>query len=247
MAAALAQTAPWWEPGKAHGYHALSYGWLVGELVRRVTGRSLGRYFREAIAEPLGIDFHIGLPDALEARVAELVQGPIHAAPGADLFALIFRDPESMLFKSFMNPPLDLRAPASRAWRAAEIPAANGHGSAAALARVYGALATGGELDGVRLLSPETIELARTEQVYGRDEVLPFVTRVGLGFFLPPREEPVGPSFRVFGHGGAGGSYGQADPEARMGFGYVPNLMHPGLWLVDPRPRALLAAVYAAL
>ncbi len=248
MTGALARSEPWWEPGTAHGYHALTYGWLVGEVVRRISGKSLGTFFRDEIAEPLGLDFWIGLPEEHDARAARLVQGPVHASDeGASLFEEILKDPTSMAARAFMNPPLDLEAPNQRAWRAAEIPAANGHGTAAALARVYGALANGGTLEGVQVLAPETIEQARKEHSQGPDEVLPLTTRIGLGFMLPTEEEPVGPNPNAFGHAGAGGSYGMADPERRMSFGYTMNLMHQGLWLVDPRPRKLLRAVYDAL
>ena len=247
MTDALAAQEPWWTPGEAHGYHAITFGFLVGEVVRRITGQSLGSYFRESFAEPLGLDFHIGLPESEEKRVSPLVQGPVHTEDGPDLFARIMEDPESLLAKAFINPPLLPTDANSREWRAAEIPAANGHGTAAALARVYAALSLGGDLDGVHILSPETIELARTEQSLGKDLILPLVSRFGLGFGMPPAEEPVGPNFQVFGHAGAGGSYGQADPENRMSFGYTMNLMHSGVWIVDPRPRALLAAAYAAL
>ncbi|MEE2704431.1 MAG: serine hydrolase domain-containing protein [Myxococcota bacterium] len=247
MAKALAEQAPWWTPGDQHGYHAISFGFLVGELVRRITGRSLGTYFREELAEPLGLEFYIGLPEALEPRVAALVQGPIHETEGPNLMELIVTDPESLTAKAFANPPLDPTAANSREWRAAEIPAANGHGTAAALARVYAALSVGGDLDGVHVLAPELIEQARTEQSLGMDAVLMLVSRFGLGFGMPPAEEPTGPNSEVFGHAGMGGSYGQADPENRMSFGYTMNLMHMGAWLVDPRPRALLRAVYASL
>ena len=247
MTEALAEQAPWWTPGEAHGYHALSFGFLVGEVVRRISGKSLGNYFREQFAEPLGLDFHIGLPESHEPRVSPLVQGPVHAEGGTDLFAQIMADPESLLAKAFINPPMLPTDANTRAWREAEIPAANGHGTASALARIYGALALGGEIDGVHVLSSEVIEKARQEQCLGKDLILPVVSRFGLGFQMPPAEEPVGPNFKVFGHAGAGGSYGQADPENRMSFGYTMNLMHSGVWLVDPRPRALLRAVYAAM
>ncbi len=247
MTSALAAQEPWWEPGEKHGYHAVTFGYLIGELVRRITGRSIGTYFREELAEPLGIDFHIGLPEEHEDRVSPLVQGPIHPGDGPDLFERILAEPEGMLAKAFINPPIDPNDANTRPWRAAEIPAANGHGSASALARLYGGLATGGSLDGVHILSPETIERARTEQSRGPDEILPVVTRFGLGFQMPPDEEPLGPNPRVFGHAGMGGSYAQADPENRMSFAFTMNLMHNGVWLVDPRPRALLAEVYAAL
>jgi CubicO group peptidase (beta-lactamase class C family) len=246
MTSALAAQRPWWTPGSAHGYHALTFGWLVGELIRRVTGLSVGRYVREHLAVPLGAEFWIGLPAELDARTAELVQGPIDLS-GPNLLEQMAKEPEGLLAKTFGNPPLFALSPNSRDWRAAELAAANGHTTATALARIYAALALGGELDGVRVLRPEAIELARAEQVKGQDQVLPFNTRFGLGFMLPPAQEPLGPNWRVFGHGGAGGSLGLADPEARFGFGYAMNLMHTGQWLVDPRPRALLTALYESL
>ncbi len=249
MTAALAEQEPWWEPGTAHGYHALTYGWLVGEVIQRITGKSVGAYVREAIAEPLGVEFYIGCGPELDARIAGLIEGPIHVPEGEesfDLLAEILKDPESLLAKAFANPPV-IGLVNTREWRAAEIPAANGHTNAHSLARIYAALALGGAIDGVRILSPDQIERARTEHSHGDDAVLPLTTRLGLGFFMPTEREPLGPNPQVFGHGGAGGSYSQADPENRMSFGYVMNLAHQGLWLVDPRPRALLAAVYEAL
>jgi len=246
MTRALAEQEPWWQPGTEHGYHALTYGWLVGELIRRVSGMGVGRYVREHIAAPLGAEFWIGLPEELDARVADLLQGPI-STDGPNLMERILAEPNGVLAKAFGNPPLLTMSPNTRAWRAAELPAANGHTTAPALARIYAALANGGELDGVRILRPETIERARTEESYGPDRVLTLVTRIGLGFFLPPANEPLGPNPRTFGHGGAGGSLGVADPEANIGFGYVMNLMHTGAWLADPRPRALLDALYEGL
>jgi CubicO group peptidase (beta-lactamase class C family) len=251
MTRLLAEQKPWWEPGKAHGYHALTFGWLVGEVVRRIRGRKIGDVVRDEIAKPLGAEFEIGFGPELDARVAPLVQGPIHPPPpgmdGLDMLTQIQQNPDGMLARTFANPPLLAVSPNAREWRAAELAAANGHSNAHSLARIYGALANGGAIDGVRLLSREAIERARTEQVNGKDEVLPMPTRLGLGFFLPTDEEPVGPNPRAFGHGGAGGSYSMADPEHRLSFGYVMNLMHTGLWLVDPRPRRLLAAAYACL
>jgi CubicO group peptidase (beta-lactamase class C family) len=249
MCSALAEQEPWWEPGTAHGYHALTFGWLVGELVRRIRGKKIGDVVREEIAGPLGVEFEIGFGPELDDRVAPLVQGPVHVpedGPGFDLVGEIVNNPESLMAKAFGNPPLALD-PNTREWRAAEIPAANGHTNAHSLARIYTALANGGEIDGVRLLSPEAILRAREEQVNGEDRVLPMQTRLGLGFFLPTEVEPLGPNPRVFGHGGAGGSFGMADPENRLGFGYVMNLMHMGAWLVDPRPRRLLAVAYDCL
>lgn len=249
MCAALAEQEPWWQPGSAHGYHALTFGWLVGELIRRIRGKSVGRVVREEIAGPLGVDFEIGFGPELDPRVAPLVQGPVHApedGPAFDLFGEIAKNPEGLLAKAFNNPPI-LQGPNTREWRAAEIPAANGHTSAWSLARIYTALASGGSLDGTRVLSAEAIDRAREQQVNGPDRVLPFQTRLALGFFLATELEPVGPNPRAFGHGGAGGSYGMADPEARLACGYVMNRMHMGAWLVDPRPRRLLAAAYECL
>ena len=247
MTTALAEQKPWWTPGTKHGYHALTFGWLVGELVRRTSGMSIGRYVREHVAAPLGAEFWIGLPAELDARTADLVQGPVAVSGGPNMLEIIAKEPEGMLAKAFANPPLFSMSANSRDWRAAELPAANGHTTAHALSRIYAALAQGGELDSVRLLGRDAIERARVVQSSGQDAVLPMVTRFGLGFMMPPDQEPLGPNPRVFGHGGAGGSLGLADPEARIGFGYVMNRMHTGLWLVDPRPRALLAALYASL
>jgi CubicO group peptidase (beta-lactamase class C family) len=247
MSAALAEQAPWWEPGTRHGYHALTYGWLVGEVVRRITGRSLGKYFREELAEPLGIDFHIGLGPEHDARVAPLILPPAPLPGQTDLLAEIMKDLDSMLAKTFINPPIPLDEVNTRAWRAAEIPAANGHTNARALARIYGALGCGGTLDGKMVMSPASIELGYTMQSDGIDAVLPLHTTIGLGFFLSTPTEKLGPNPRSFGHGGMGGSLGFADPDARLGFGYVMNEMHTGLWLIDPRAAALIGAVYECL
>ncbi len=250
MCTALAAEEPWWTPGEQHGYHAVTYGWLVGEVVRRIDGRSLGTYFREEIAEPLGLDFHIGLPESEHARCADM--GPM-AAPdptveGANLAHAILAEPESMLARAFMNPPSMAAGPNVPAWRSAEIPGANGHGTARALARLYGAMACGGDLEGVHVLSPESVASASTEQSHGEDAVLQLKTRIGLGFMLT-QDRPgaaFGPGKRGFGHPGAGGSVGFGDPDARMGFGYVMNRMGPHI-LLDPRAVALIDALYGSL
>jgi CubicO group peptidase (beta-lactamase class C family) len=244
MTTALAAEKPWWPPGTNHGYHAITFGWLIGELVRRITGRSLGTYFREEVAEPLGADFYIGFGPELDDRVADLIQGPI-AAEGS-FMQEILADSQGMTAKAFNNPPLLGDVPMSRAWRAAEIPAANGHASAAALANIYGNLAQGDDAT-PRLLSRAAIDRARREEVYGKDAVLPMTTRIASGWMLAPDEEPCGANSRAFNHAGAGGSLGYCDPEAQIGFGYVMNHMHMGLWLVDPRARALVAAVHESL
>jgi CubicO group peptidase (beta-lactamase class C family) len=245
MCAALAAETPWWEPGTAHGYHAVTFGWLVGEVVRRITGKSLGTYFRDEVARPLGLDFHIGVPEAEHARCAEMTGIPL---PSSDeqmgLAAAIMADPESIAARAFMNPPSMALGVNHAAWRSAEIPGANGHAGARDLARVYGTLARGG--DGI--LDAAGIARCAEEQSHGPDRVLPLTTRFGLGFMLP-QDRPdarFGPSSGAFGHPGAGGSLGFADPESRVGFGYVMNRMGPHI-LLDPRAVTLVDATYAAL
>ena len=249
MTSALAEEEPWWEPGTKHGYHAFTYGWLIGEVMRRITGVSVGTYFREEIAEPLGLDFHIGLAPEHDSRVAEMISAD-PPQPGDTNFVIeMLQDPESMAFKVLANPP-DLFQPGvvnTREWRAAEIPAANGHGNARAIARLYGALARGGELDGIRVLSPEAIERATVEQASGRDEVMGLNLRPALGFVLTSADATLGPNPRTFGHSGAGGSLGFADPDAKVGFGYAMNRMIQENTLTDPRWRPMIDAVYASL
>lgn len=246
MASALAAEEPWWTPDTEHGYHAVTFGWLVGEVIRRASGRSVGQYFREEIAGPLGADFHIGCGPEFDDRIADLVQGPISMEGDASLMAEMLQNPQGITGRAFMNPPLLGDVPMSRAWRAAEIPAANGHASAAAIATIYGAVAHG-EQDGVSVLSRESVERARTEHVCGPDKVILLTTRIASGFMLAPPDEPCGPNDRAFNHAGAGGSLGFCDPDAGLGIGYVMNNMHMGSWLVDPRARALVDAVYACL
>ena len=244
---ALAAEAPWWEPGTQHGYHALTFGHLVGEVVRRVDGRSLGRYFLEELGEPLGLDFHIGLAAEHDARVAEIVPAP-PSPPGApNPFAAARKSPHSLVGRVFGNPTFEARDVNSRAWREAELPAVNGHGTARGLARIYGALATDGVLDGVRVLSPDQIARANTEQARGIDAVLtPLHSRFGLGFMLTQPMIPFGPNPRSFGHPGFGGSIAFADPDARLGFAYTMNQLQTGLG-GDARGFALISALYTAL
>lgn len=250
MTAALAKQEPWWEPGTKHGYHAVTFGWLVGEVVRRISGKSLGAFFRDEVASPLGIDFYIGLGPEHDARTADMVPFEPPAPGERDLWAEIFGDTESMTFKAFANPP-DLMMPGTvntREWRAAEIPAANGHGNARALARVYGALARGGSIDGVQVLSQAAIEQATIVQSDGPDAVLmDLPTRIGLGFWLPSEMIKLGPNEHAFGHAGAGGSLGFADLDAGIGFGYAMNQMLSSPDLVDPRWSPLIDALYRSL
>jgi CubicO group peptidase (beta-lactamase class C family) len=250
MCSGLAAETPWWTPGTAHGYHAVTFGWLVGEVVRRITGKSLGTYFREEVAEPLGVDFHIGLREDEHGRVAEMstLPPPAPGTEGVQLGTLILSDPDGLAARAFMNPASIAYGVNNAAWRTAEIPGANGHATARALATVYGVLARGGEAGGYRLLDSAGIARCREEQSHGPDLVLVIPTRFGLGFMLP-QDRPdarFGPNPRAFGHPGAGGSVGFADPEARVGFGYVMNRMGPHI-LLDPRAMALIDATYSRL
>ena len=243
---ALAAQAPNWEPGTAHGYHARSYGWLNGEVIRRATGRSPGRFFADEIARPLALDFWIGLPEAEERRVAKIYPAAPPSEPGAPDLLKAMVGPDTLLGR-VMTGPSDLFRYDDmwnrRALHAAEMPSSNGIASARAVARMYAALI--GEIDGVRLLHPETVARACEVQSEGPDRVLVMPTRFGLGFMLPPAlSRRAGRS--AFGHPGAGGSLGLADRERGFALGYVMNQMQFGL-TGDPRSEGLLEAVERSL
>ncbi|MEU8043159.1 serine hydrolase domain-containing protein [Micromonospora echinofusca] len=253
MVAALAAQVPAWPPGTAHGYHGLTYGWLVGEVVRRVSGRSLGTYFADEIATPLGLDFWVGLPAAEAYRVARLVEQPVAPpaaaaasealAAGAGPEALAaYTDPTSLVVRSTMvtDPPLDLADP--RAW-AAEIPAVSGICTASSLARFYAGLI--GEVDGVQILDAATLDAATREQAGGVDRVLLVPTRPALGFGLPLPEQPWW-SPTAFGFPGHGGSLGYADPASGIAFGYVTSGLRVTMG-PDPRTTSLVEAVRAVV
>ncbi|MBV9951880.1 MAG: beta-lactamase family protein [Acidimicrobiia bacterium] len=257
IVAALARQKPLWEPGSAHGYHAVTYGNLVGEVVRRITGRSLGTYFRDEVAEPLGLDFWIGLPAELEPRVAMLV-GNLGVAPGdaADeaTRAVIdqFMGPESMLGRALTvngaftrdDDPAAGNVFNSRRVHAAELPAANGICDARSLARMYAACI--GEVDGVRVLGEAQMRDAATQRTSGPNIVLlDMDLQFGLGFFVPSSLMNVGGP-GSFGHAGAGGSLGWADPDAGFAFGYVMNKMATTI-AEDVRSSSLINACYAAV
>lgn len=248
MTSALAAHTPWWEPGTVHGYHAFTYGYLIGEVLRRVTGKSLGTYFREEFGGPLELDFHIGLAAEHDARVAQMI-GADPPPPGEpNLFSEAFKNPESVSTKALANPStlMQVKTINTREWRGAEIPAANGHATARALARLYGALACGGEVDGVHVLSEEGIERCHVETSNGQDQVLLRPTRFSLGFMLPMPGMPHARNPRNFGHAGAGGSLSYADLEERIGFSYVMNKMRNDMML-DTRAAALIEAMYESL
>ncbi len=223
MIAAIASQRPLWEPGTKFGYHRFNFGFIVGELVRRVSGKSIGGFFQDEVALPLGADIHIGLPEEHDARVADYV----YPSSGSSMtMSMAADEPESELEAKVRKdyPPMSGLIMRTRAWRAAEIPSANGHGNARSLARVMSALACGGEIDGVRLLSEDAISNAIEEQVCGRDMVLggePM--RWGLGFMLAGGDSPATPNPRTFGHGGAGGFAVVGDLDARVSWAYTPN------------------------
>lgn len=256
---ALAAAAPLWDPGTAHGYHALTYGWLVGEIVRRVDGRSIGAFVAEELAGPLGLDLWIGLPDDQHGRVSPLIMAQPGDMSGFDLSALTpeiqavladlataFMDPTSVT-----NRALSLNGtfgPGGAGWNdpdvwRSEIPAANGITNARSLAKLYAA--TVSEVDGIRILDDETVKRATEERSVGNDKTLIVPTRFGAGFFLPSSFSPLmGPT--SFGHAGAGGSLGFADAEATVGFGYVMNKMSGNL-SNDPRTGGLIEALKSSL
>ncbi|MFI9494681.1 serine hydrolase domain-containing protein [Streptomyces halstedii] len=244
--AALAATAPWWEPGTRSGYHALTYGFLVGEVVRRITGLLPGAFLRQEVTGPLDIDFTIGRPEEDGHRVAELVRPAAVVREQAALFARM----EPVAIASLLNPGTGTEAANTPEWRAAEIPAANGHGTARAVAALYGIIAGRGSLDGRRVLSEQAAERVREGQGSCRDLVLgtgfTHETELGLGLWLSGPNGSYGPNPRAVGHDGAGGSCGLADPEAGIALGYVMNRMGPRI-ADDPRKAALVEAVYGAL
>ena len=236
--AKLAAQAPWWEPGTASGYHALNQGHLVGEVIRRITGRKLGQFFAEEIAGPLGADFHIGLPPADDARVSNVVPPP--PLP-VDMTAM---DPNSVAVKTFTGPAPDASVAWSEAWRRADIGAANGHGNARSVARIQAVVANGGTLDGVQLLSPKTIKLIFDEQSNGVDLVLGLPVRFGIGYALPQTDTfPHIPDGQTCFWGGWGGSMIIVDVARRMTLAYMMNKMAGGL-VGNPSSDALITAAY---
>jgi CubicO group peptidase (beta-lactamase class C family) len=244
---ALARTEPWWTPGTAHGYHVNTFGFLVGELVRRITGKSIGTHLRERIAGPLGADVFIGVPAAEHHRIAEyLWPNAGGSSPSLDRSQGTPTPDQVMRFNTYWNPPgFSGAAWVNRPeWRSAEVPSTNGHGTARGVARVYAALARGGEIDDTRILSKDAIRQAATEHSCGMDLINERPSRFGLGFQLTQSERPLGPNKGAFGHFGAGGSLGYCDPEAGIAFAYVTNDMGPR-WQ-NPRNRALIDAVYAS-
>ena len=234
----LAAQAPFWEPGTAPGYHAVTQGYLVGEVIRRITGRTLGTVFREEIAEPLGADFHIGLPASEDARVADLIPPP----PGAGISE---RSEDPLPANMANNPGIDVLATRSRAWRAAEIPAAGGTGNARSVAEIQAILANGGVAKGKRFLSEAGCRKAAELQIEGLDLILGVPVRFGLGFGLSGGMVPL-PNSNTIYWGGYGGSLVIIDMDARTTFSYVMNRME-GTTTGDMRGFGLAMAMWQAL
>lgn len=239
IATLLAAQAPWSEPGTACGYHAITQGYLLGEVVRRATGETLGDVFRKEIAEPLGIDFHIGIGAEHDHRLGDLIPPAenLGEATGSG-------KADSISARTFANPATSALQSREPAWRRAEIPAANGHGNARSVARAQALLACGGELDGKRLMSEAGARRALEEQIQGTDLVLGLPTRYGMGYGLSQTMMPLPPGAAFWG--GWGGSLVIADLDARTTYAFVMNRMVSTL-MGDPRTMGLGAAVAMAL
>ncbi|WP_205013801.1 serine hydrolase domain-containing protein [Nocardioides albidus] len=239
--ARLAAQAPWWEPGTASGYHANNQGHLLGEVLRRVTGVPLKQFVADEIAAPLGVDLQIGARAEDDDRVAEIVPPP----PLPIDFSQI--DPDSPMAKTFMGPVADANAANTVPWRRADMGALNGHTNARALARTFSVVSRGGEVDGVRLLSKDTIDLVFEEQSRNVDLVLGVPLRFGIGFALPePATLPYIPDERICFWGGWGGSLTVMFPERRLTVSYVMNKMAPGI-IGSDRSAAYFTEILSAL
>jgi CubicO group peptidase (beta-lactamase class C family) len=234
----LAAMEPFWKIGEGSGYHAITFGFLAGELIRRIDGRTPGTFIKEEIAEPLGADFHVGLPESLESRVSLVIKAPTPPT-------LMGETPPDYVLATMANPPIKSEFPHDRGWRAAEIPSANGHGTAQALARMYAAFANGGTVDGIKIVSKDAIKRATAEQCSGTDRILGMPSRWGAGFALNSGGL-YGPNDSTFGHSGMGGSMGYADPTARVSVGYTMNQMQAEI-RGDSRTIGINKALYGCL
>jgi CubicO group peptidase (beta-lactamase class C family) len=234
----LAAQAPYWEPGTACGYHALTQGYLVGEVIRRITGKTVGTVFREEIAGPLGADFHIGLPASEDARVAELIPPP----PGTGIGQ---GEPSALMTNMSTNPGVDVSETKTRAWRGAEIPAAGGTGNARAVAQIHTILANGGMAQGKRFMSEAGCRKALELQIAGTDLVLGMPVRYGLGFGLAGGMVPF-PNPNSMYWGGYGGSIAIIDMDARATYAYTMNRMQ-GTTVGDVRGFGLIMAMWQAM
>jgi len=238
----LARQAPWWEPGSKSGYHAVTQGFLIGEVVRRITGRSLGTFFREEIASPLRADFHIGVADHDLGRIADII--PVSAPPERSAFAAL--DPKSIPIRVFTSAGMETGVANSAGWRRAEIPAANGHGNARAVVRAQTVLANGGKAFGVELMSEAGCRRIQEVQTDGRDAVLMLPIKFGLGYAFPSAFMPLSPNDRAMFWAGAGGSIIVIDQDAHVCMSYVMNQMKNAI-VGDSRGGSLSKAFYQCL
>ena len=237
----FAGQAPWWEPGTASGYHALNFGHLIGEVLRRITGKTLKQFVAEEIAGPLGADFQIGAAESDWDRIANVIPPP--PLP-LDLEALGM---DSVVVKTFTGPWADASNANTAAWRQADIGAVNGHGNARSVARILSVISRGGAVDGIRLLRPETIELVFSEQSNGIDLVLGVPFRFGIGYGLPlPVTLPYVPDEKICFWGGWGGSVIIMDVGRRMTISYMMNKMGAGIVGSD-RSEQYVRAIYGAM
>lgn len=244
MTSALAAETPWWTPKAAHGYHVNTFGFLVGEVVRRASGKTIGQLIAERIARPLEVDLYLGAPAALHHRMADF-EWPGATAPEIEPPGLT--DEQLMQLNTYSNPSglSGSGVVNSSEWRSAEMPSTNMHASARAVATVYTVMAAGGSTNQHHLLPKDILQESCREVSMGDDVVLGRISRFGHGFQLPIPERRFGPNDEAFGHYGAGGSVGFCDPINRVGFGYVMNQMGPR-WQ-NPRNRALIEALYQSL
>lgn len=241
----LAAQAPWWQPGTASGYHAVTSGHLIGEIVRRITGKTLKDFVRDEIGEPLRADFQIGALPEDDARIAELVPPPPLDVP---LDAVPHDHPMYKTFAAVPPTPESALAAETTAWRRADIGSANGHGNARSLVRVLSPISLGGSVNGTRLLDSDTIDLIFREQVNGTDLVLAMPARWGMGFALPhPEAVPDMPDGKVCYWGGWGGSMVVMNPDRRATFAYVMNKMGQVTSAGTERTRKYTRLIYQAL
>ena len=245
MTSTLAQESPWWEPGRQHGYHMVTYGWLLGEVFRRAVGVTIGQFLQQEITGPFGLDMFLGVPASEMGRLADLSASSERPAPGRVwIFEKVQADRESMTARSLSNPMSVMTSSNRPQWRAMELASANLHATAASLASLYGKVVC---REG--LLSEAALLRCLQEESAGPDPVLHSRTRFGPGFMLQQArdvEGGFGPGEKAFGHPGSGGSLAFGDPEQALGFAYVMNQMGPYV-LIDPRPRELVEAVYSSL
>jgi CubicO group peptidase (beta-lactamase class C family) len=247
MTTAVAGTEPWWTPGTKHGYHTNTYGFLVGELARRITGRLPGDWLAAEVAGPLGADLHWGMSPRDQARCAEVVWESDVKIPPDWSAAHRLPDDQAMVILGYVNPPgiSSIGVVNTPEWRSAQVPSTNLHATARGIARLYAALAAGGTIDGVTIIDADVLAEATKSQSEGWCPFLEREVSFGLGFQPTRPDRPFGPNTGSYGHFGTGGALGFADPEAQVAFGYVMNRVKPR-WQ-NARNRALVDALYRCL